>query len=142
MSVHMFRAQLSRMNGEKEDTDPLAQILNDKTLKNSTVAVASTQDTRGILTRVVHQTQSVAGVFSGMGEFVMDIMSHSPPPKSNSATAAAAAADEALPSARLHFFKVDKDNLVMEQEYHSSSARGERTNSARTLRPRDVLYVF
>lgn len=141
MSVHMFRAQLSRMNGEKEDMDPLAHIFNDKNHKSSAAPgaedtrVSSAEDTRGILTRVVHQTQSVAGVFSGMGDFVMDIMIQSPPPKSNSETAAAS--DEAMPSARLHFFRLDEDNLV-EQEYHSNSASGEKTN----LRSRDVLYVF
>jgi len=64
MSVHMFRAQLSRMHGEDSATapDPIARLLDHdaealpaNNAPPTRKPCSNARDTRGILTHVVHQ---------------------------------------------------------------------------------------
>ena len=76
---------------------------------------AKAADSRGILTHVVHQTQSVAGVFSGVGDFVSAIMSQSPPTKA--ATGGDAASEAGMRTARLRYFRLDEKDKLIEEDY-------------------------
>lgn len=126
MSVHMFRARLGRMHGEDSGASPDALDLLLEPACHDVDAASTSQrekdagsakaaDTRGILTQVVHQTQNVAGVFSGVGDFVSAIMSQSPPTKS--ASDGDAASEAGMRSARLRYFRLDEKDKLIEEDY-------------------------
>jgi len=105
-------------------------------------APAQAADTRGILTHVVHQTQSVAGVFSGMGDFVSAIMSQSPPQKFNSD-----GDDAGNRTARLRYFRLDDCNTLVEEEYFNLAGAipavpSQATNGNGSTGPVDVYWIF
>jgi hypothetical protein len=136
MSVQMFRARLDRMQGENEEPmDPLAGIFIDA---KSQASNENVKDTRGILTRVVDQTHSVAGMFTGVGEFVMDLMSQSPPAANNLKSSESVASPR-----RLRCYRVEQDKLVLE-EYCSSSntLSGAVSPSNGHQRPLNLFYLF
>ena len=142
MSVHMFRAQISRMHGEDSSTapDPLDRLFGKSA---RAPAPKLNRDTRGILTHVVDQTQHVAGMFSGVGQFMAAAIMIPSPGKdiTNLVPQAAAPEGEAeAPSPRLRFFRRDAvcDKLV-EEEFKSgaasASARAPQTS-------KDVIYYY
>jgi len=142
MSVHMFRAQISRMHGEDSSTapDPLDRLFGKSA---RAPAPKLNRDTRGILTHVVDQTQHVAGMFSGVGQFMAAaIMIPSPDKRTTNLVPQAAApeGEAAAHSPRLRFFRHDAvcDELV-EEEFKrgaaSASARASRTS-------KDAIYYY
>ena len=168
MSVHMFRARLSRMHGDdssKPSADMLDILLAPPRIDDHTASTtqrvstagnhketsAPVADARGILTHVVHQTQTVAGVFSGVGDFVSAIMSQSPPPKpSSDCKSDGDAADEAgMRTARLRYFRLDETDKLIEEDYDNlpGSARPDWALATAkcddSLRaPLDVYWIF
>lgn len=148
MSVHMFRANISRMHGEDSSTapDPLDRLFSESTRAPTTL---HNKDTRGILTHVVDHTQNVAGVFSGMGEFVAAMISQSPARSTAKPNLQAAAPDSEAEtsSLRLRFFRLDTvcDKLVEEEFCNKESKNANENFAASALArapqtSRDVIY--
>ena len=153
MSVHMFRARLSRMQGIDKPSPDALECLMEKNGKDAQAAIAREKaeapaqaaDTRGILTHVVHQTQSVAGVFSGMGDFVSAIISQSPPHKSTSN-----GDDAGNRTARLRYFRLDEGDKLVEEEYFNLMGTtppewappSQSTKSDGSTGPVDVYWIF
>ena len=130
------------MHGEDSSTapDPLDRLFGKSA---HAPAPKLNKDTRGILTHVVDQTQQVAGMFSGVGQFMAAAIMIPSPDKSitNLVPQAAAPEGEAeAPSPRLRFFRRDAvcDKLV-EEEFKSgaasASARAPQTS-------KDVIYYY
>jgi hypothetical protein len=130
------------MHGEDSSTapDPLDRLFGKSA---RAPAPKLNRDTRGILTHVVDQTQHVAGMFSGVGQFMAAaIMIPSPDKRTTNLVPQAAApeGEAAAHSPRLRFFRHDAvcDELV-EEEFKrgaaSASARASRTS-------KDAIYYY
>ena len=125
------------------DPDPLAGLF--ATDKPPSLALNTEHDSRGILTRVVDQTQHVAGMFTGMGDLMFDIMSHSPE-KAVSGGQQVRGSKAAVPDApplRLKFFRLDEKCKVVEEEYCcKDTTKAAKDSAAGATSKEEFFYVF